>query len=76
MGSTLHLTNLGRLAAQFGVQTSPRWWSELFAEVDRIADYDGDWEQLIQERIDGLAEFRSKALAHGLGWYQKDVARP
>lgn len=52
----MRLTGLGQLAMTYGVQTSPQWWRDVVDEVERIADADGDWKQLIEERIAGLKE--------------------
>jgi hypothetical protein len=54
----MKLTALGDLAYRHGVQTPPSFWTDLYIEISRIADEDGDWEQLIDERIAGLKEMR------------------
>ena len=49
----------------YGVQTPAKFWKDLREEVERIADEDGDWEQLVQERIAGLEAFLIKRREKG-----------
>lgn len=54
----LRLTKLGELANAHGVMTPPQFWRDLFNEIDRVAERDGEWELLIDERIRGLQAMR------------------
>lgn len=58
--SPLKLTKLGDLAYRHGVLTPPSWWKDLLREVRAIADEDGDWPVLLDERIRGMQELRDR----------------
>lgn len=57
---SVKLTALGEIASRFSVQTPPLFWVDLYTEISAIASYDGDWEQMIEERIAGLTEMRRR----------------
>ena len=59
------LTGFGEFVYLHGVQTPPKFWQDLSKEVERIADQDGDWEQLIQERMVGLSDFMQRRRRYG-----------
>lgn len=56
----MRLTALGDLANRYGVQTPAQYWVDLFTDIQRITDYDGDWQQMVEERIAGLSEMRER----------------
>lgn len=52
--------------------TKPATETDTFEEAEHLADHDGDWQQMVYERIAGLKELlatyaRIKAEAAGLG---------
>lgn len=56
----LRLTKLGDVAYRHGVLTSPAWWRKVWADTNRLADEDGEWELMLNERIAGLTEMRDR----------------
>lgn len=67
--SPLHLTKLGDLAVVHGVQTEPDFWRDQVRDITRVADEDGDWEQMLQERIAGLEQLLLDTRQHGVDWW-------
>jgi len=77
----LRLTNLGRIAARYSVLTRPEFWVAARREIARVAERDGDWEVLVEERIAGLRALRSAIRNHGPDWLREledeaDALRP
>lgn len=56
----MKLTSLGDIAARYGVQTPVKFWRDVYSEIEFIAEYDGDWEQMVEERIAGLTELKAR----------------
>lgn len=59
----LILTELGRIAAEFGVMTLPTFWRECFRDAEKCVDDDGDVELFFDERIAGLTELKARFYA-------------
>lgn len=66
----LKLTNLGNHARLYGVQTPPGWWRQQFRDAVEVMDQDGDWEQMLQERRDGIDQLMHDLREHGIDWFQ------
>jgi hypothetical protein len=60
MPGSMKLAKIGDLAYRHGGQTTPQFWQQQYREIEQIAGEDGDWKQMIQERIDGLTELRDR----------------
>lgn len=67
-GRRLRLTNLGLIAMQNGVLTPPSWWRQQVADALREAELSGEWELLLQERIEGLGSLIGAITEHGFDW--------
>ena len=63
--SALRVTAWGSFVSRYSVQTPPSWWKAIEKEVERVADHDGDWVQMIQERILGLQELLERRTNEG-----------
>lgn len=61
------LTALGRFVRAHGSVTSHDVWVNLIKDVERVADEDGEWELVLQERIDGMTKMLQVFRAHGVG---------
>lgn len=69
----IRLTNLGNHARLFGVQTPGDFWRAQLKDVIRVADDDGDWEQMLRERIEGLEQLLHDVRDHGCDWFAAGV---
>ncbi len=65
----LRLTRLGDLTRRYGVQTPPQWWRAEFRAIKEVQSYDGDWEQMVHERIEGLQQLLHDVALHGTDWF-------
>lgn len=60
MSKRLVLTKFGDFASRHSTATPPKFWTDAFKEITRLADEGADWEHMIAERLHGLQELRDR----------------
>lgn len=66
------VTPWGSLVRRHTVLTPLKFWTDLSAEVEYLADQDIDWTVAVQERIDGLREYLRRRIDDGAPEYWRD----